>query len=96
MSTKPAKAAPQRPSLASHNRTKLLRDVRAETVEQRRPKRFRGKQLGTPVLVRLQPDLLAMLDVYMAEQDISNMAAISRPSAIRELIREWHEAATSY
>ncbi len=37
---------------------------------------------GVPILVRIQPPLLAALDLWIAEQDIS----FTRPEAIRRLI----------
>ncbi len=37
---------------------------------------------GVPILVRIQPNLLASLDVWIARQDIS----FTRPEAIRRLI----------
>ena len=37
---------------------------------------------GVPILVRIQPKLLASLDVWIARQDIS----FTRPEAIRRLI----------
>jgi len=37
---------------------------------------------GVPILVRIQPELLASLDVWIAKQDIS----FTRPEAIRRLI----------
>jgi hypothetical protein len=37
---------------------------------------------GVPILVRIQPPLLATLDLWIAEQDIS----FTRPEAIRRLI----------
>jgi hypothetical protein len=37
---------------------------------------------GAPILVRMQPPLLANLDVWIAKQD----AALTRPEAIRRLI----------
>ncbi len=37
---------------------------------------------GAPILVRLQPSLLATLDVWISQQDVS----FTRPEAIRRLI----------
>jgi hypothetical protein len=37
---------------------------------------------GVPILVRIQPPLLANLDVWISEQDVS----FTRPQAIRHLI----------
>ena len=38
---------------------------------------------GTPVLVRLQPDMLAGVDQFASEHDIS------RPEAVRLIIADW-------
>jgi metal-responsive CopG/Arc/MetJ family transcriptional regulator len=38
---------------------------------------------GTPVQVRLQPDMLAGVDQFVAEHDVS------RPEAVRLIIRDW-------
>jgi len=43
----------------------------------------RPGQSGTPVLVRLQPDQLAQVDAWMANQPLP---AFGRPEAIRRLI----------
>ena len=39
---------------------------------------------GTPVLVRLQPDMLAGVDQFVAEHE-----DISRPEAVRLIVRDW-------
>jgi Ribbon-helix-helix protein, copG family len=39
---------------------------------------------GAPVMVRLQPDMLAGVDQFVAERD-----GISRPEAVRLIIRDW-------
>ena len=39
---------------------------------------------GTPVMVRLQPDMLAGVDQFVAEHE-----DISRPEAVRLIIRDW-------
>ncbi|RWK95703.1 MULTISPECIES: ribbon-helix-helix domain-containing protein [unclassified Mesorhizobium] len=38
---------------------------------------------GAPIMVRLQPDLLAGVDQFVAEHDVS------RPEAVRLIIRDW-------
>lgn len=48
-------------------------------------KKKRPPQTGTLVGVRLQPDELAVLDRFIAE----NHPEMSRPEAIRECIRWW-------
>ncbi|MER9355560.1 ribbon-helix-helix domain-containing protein [Mesorhizobium sp. M0514] len=47
-------------------------------------KRKRPPAAGTPVLVRLQPDLLGPLDKAAAE-----LSEASRPEAIRRIIKDW-------
>jgi metal-responsive CopG/Arc/MetJ family transcriptional regulator len=39
---------------------------------------------GTPVMVRLQPDMLASLDEFISEQ-----VGVSRPEAIRMVLQDW-------
>jgi metal-responsive CopG/Arc/MetJ family transcriptional regulator len=51
-------------------------------IPQKRGPKPTGK--GTPVMVRLQPDMLAGVDQFIAEHD-----DISRPEAIRLIIRDW-------
>ena len=38
---------------------------------------------GVPIMVRLQPDMLAGVDQFAAEHDVS------RPEAVRLIIRDW-------
>jgi metal-responsive CopG/Arc/MetJ family transcriptional regulator len=38
---------------------------------------------GVPIMVRLQPDMLAGVDQFVAEHDVS------RPEAVRLIIRDW-------
>jgi metal-responsive CopG/Arc/MetJ family transcriptional regulator len=38
---------------------------------------------GVPIMVRLQPDILAGVDQFVAEHDVS------RPEAVRLIIRDW-------
>lgn len=47
-------------------------------------KKKRPDQPGTPVMVRLQPSQLAALDAWRAKRN----PALSRPEAIRIMIRE--------
>jgi len=44
----------------------------------------RPSQTGVPVLVRLQPELLAPLD-----EASSHIGEASRPEAIRHILRDW-------
>jgi cytochrome c553 len=43
----------------------------------------RGRDLGTPVMVRLSADELARLDAWIAEQKEKLGVELSRPAAIR-------------
>lgn len=47
-------------------------------------KKKRPPAPGTPVMVRLQPDMLAALDKFIDEQ-----SDISRPEAVRLILRDW-------
>ncbi|GLK71573.1 hypothetical protein KHC23_12350 [Ancylobacter dichloromethanicus] len=47
--------------------------------------RKRPSQTGEPVLVRLQPDLVAKLDAWRADQ----RPIPSRPEALRMILKEW-------
>lgn len=49
-------------------------------------KRKRPPAAGEPILVRLQPDLLASVDA------IASFYSVSRPEAVRKIITEWQEA----
>jgi metal-responsive CopG/Arc/MetJ family transcriptional regulator len=51
-------------------------------IPQKRGPKPTGK--GTPIQVRLQPDMLAGVDQFIAEHD-----DISRPEAVRLIIRDW-------
>jgi hypothetical protein len=47
----------------------------------------RPGQSGTPVLVRLQPELLAVVDSVLAGE--SEPKLLSRPDVVRSIIRDW-------
>jgi hypothetical protein len=48
-------------------------------------RRRRPEQTGTPVLVRLQPHQLALLDAFIA----LSQKAVSRPEAVRMILDEY-------
>ena len=57
----------------------------ASTRATTKPQKKRPSETGTPVQVRLQPDLLAQLDSWRRDQpDLP-----SRPDALRRIFREW-------
>ncbi|WP_265518916.1 hypothetical protein [Nitratireductor luteus] len=57
-----------------------------QTERRKRGPKPTGK--GTPVLVRLQPELLRSLDMFIARSRVR----MSRPEALRMAFREWSEA----
>ncbi|WP_338531467.1 hypothetical protein [Nitratireductor thuwali] len=61
-------------------------DIDKEHPHRKRGPRATGK--GTPVLVRLQPDLLRALDMFIDRSG----GRMSRPEALRLAFREWAES----
>lgn len=57
---------------------------RSTTVQPQKKRGPKPTGKGTPIQVRLQPDMLAALDKFVDEQ-----AGISRPEAVRLILKDW-------